>query len=445
MAFDRKYELLEPLPEPLCRLGVRLKAREISSGRPVTIHVVPERDQAENEALLRDIRTFPLDEQRRVVEIGGYARAAYVVTEELQGDPLLQTWVASVKARIAAEKPVPPVEIPQEPGEFTRLFQGLDSSKPQATAQADSGPGEFTKLFQAGKPIAAQPPKALPGEPAVEPPSSGPGEFTSLFQGLSSKPETPVPAEQPKPVSEPALKPPPTGPGEFTRLFQGLGASGPETPAPVEQPKPAPPAGAPPPALGEFESLFQASPQESNTGRNACATPGEFTKLFQGTGQPPAPSNQTEPGEFTKMFQSPLSPAPGKLRFPSQPSAPAPPAATPREPDGFTRMLESPLVSQEFGGPALRPAPLPIPNPTPGAVPATGAPAAEEGPSEYTRIFNTPPKRPTPAPAPAAKPKTNARPPIPKRKKRSSWPLVLLVVAVLIVVIGAVVFWATRG
>ena len=98
-----------------------------------------------------------------------------------------------------------------------------------------------------------------------------------------------------------------------------------------------------------------------------------------------------------------------------------------KEPGEFTRMLESPYAGQGMAQPLAAPPPRPQPE----FQQAPAAPAQQQGPSEFTKMF----KAPAPAPPPPAEPKAvkkpAGRPPIPKKKTNTLlW--VLVGVAVLI-------------
>ena len=67
MDFDRKYELIEPLP------GAgpdSFRARQTSTGREVTVHFLVGGQTPENEKLLARLRALPPDSMARLIEIG---------------------------------------------------------------------------------------------------------------------------------------------------------------------------------------------------------------------------------------------------------------------------------------------------------------------------------------------------------------------------------------
>jgi hypothetical protein len=102
-------------------------------------------------------------------------------------------------------------------------------------------------------------------------------------------------------------------------------------------------------------------------------------------------------------------------------------------------MLESPLASRGLAAQAPSVPPPPV-QPSGEATRAffTGtaqpeaAPSAEKGPGEFTRMFEAPAKAPGPA-RPKAAAKAPARPPI-RRKKKSPWPLILIVGGIVLLI-----------
>jgi hypothetical protein len=209
---------------------------------------------------------------------------------------------------------------------------------------------------------AATLPKPAPLPAAT--PAAQAGEFTRMF----AKPPT-DPTPEPPPTAPP---PKPSGPGEFTRVLQ---SPMPSAPAQGDWP-------APPPKheqAGEFTRMFQSpQPEQPSSG-------GEFTRMFN-TGRPSAPPGQ--------QFPSPTA------LPPAQPQA-APPVA-PSAPVEFTQMFGRPGA----GAPA---SPTPQAPMQPGYGSGSGAagsgatgafrkpaPSAQppdstqQGPSEYTRMIQTP-------------------------------------------------------
>jgi len=127
-------------------------------------------------------------------------------------------------------KPMPAARpaAPNQPGEFTRMFQSPAANlEPAAPLQPrDAAPGEFTKFFQS--PLASPTPHT-PSDDYFSNPAGGrgmteannAGEFTRMFGTAGSVPTpTPEPTIAPaKPQELPGLAISPQSPGEYTRMF----------------------------------------------------------------------------------------------------------------------------------------------------------------------------------------------------------------------------------
>jgi hypothetical protein len=159
---------------------------------------------------------------------------------------------------------------------------------------------------------------------------------------------------------------------------------------------------------------------------------------------PPPAGNQ--PGEFTRMLEVPQ---PRSMpQGPSQPMFPKSPGAGPQEPGEFTRMLESPFAAKGLAGQApAAPPPRPVPTgeatrafqvhqPPPPAAPVGDAPA-QQGPSEFTRMFKATPEPPPEAEAPVKK--LSRRPPVIKKKKSKAW---IWIAAAIVLALALVLFFA---
>jgi len=344
MVFHEKYELLA------LRGGdqeITLPGIEISSKRPVLVHLLAAGYTPENRELLRIIIELSAENQRRVLETGDHDGIPYVVTDILPESLSLRNWVTAG----AAAKP--------EPGEFTRMFQA--AAKPaQAKSEAGAGesePGEFTRLFRSPsgaatatpepRPVAetlATPPapEAPPAAPAV-PRATEAAESTRLFQAPPAPPapdpmatgdftlmmRSPLAPEPVRPKAAPLSADPPGG---FTQMMQGgfpkPPAAGPAPPAsPARKPVPA---GESFDSQSDFTRIFgpDAPASDSLTQPAAPQVPlpqgGQATGVFSRRPVPPAPEAAPGPGEFTRMFSAP-SPPPVSAPKPTQPA----PAATP--------------------------------------------------------------------------------------------------------------------
>ncbi len=418
MEFPKKYQLIELLPGS----GVQsYRARQTNTGRDVTVHLLVGGKTPENEVFLVRLRAMQPHSMAKLIEVGEYEGATFVVTVAPPYQRL-DEWLAEQDRADAAAKefgkagfwkrpevgslaPPPPAKAPaapatlSEPGEFTKQFQraaapapepGLPLTAPVRAADPTpaSATDEFAKLFSAptGAPLSAAPADAGA--------LGGAGEFTKMFQGGVAPP-----AAEPVLPAVPAAAPVRPTPaqtaeaGEFTKLFQS-----PVAPAAAEPSLPAVPAASaapvrPTPAqsaeAGEFTKLFQ-SPVAPAAEPSLPAVPAASAPPVRST---PAPT--AEAGEFTKLFQSPAVPPAAEHSLPAAPAASAAPVrsapAQPAEAGEFTKLFQSP-VSPPAAEPSL---------PSTPAVSAPAAPASPAaGPGEFTRLFHAPP--PPPAAAPPA-------------------------------------------
>ena len=254
MSFDQRFQITGRIAGASGQTDHALSAREISTGRSVTIHLLAGGHSAPNEALLAEIGTLPPEYQVCFLETGDQNGTPYVVTDAIAGNPPLRQWMTGLKSKIAADKAMnpkdatvvrawniprggqapaepqtsileharpgaaaPPRPAPVSPGgpdadEFSRLLAKLDPPKtpasppaPTPSSPASGEAGEFTRLLRAQSP--APPPPAPAAPPAAEP-----GEFTRLLRAQAAPPPSPAAPPPPAPAAPPAVEA-----GEFTR------------------------------------------------------------------------------------------------------------------------------------------------------------------------------------------------------------------------------------
>src|ERR1039458_8102822 len=104
MSFDQRFHLGGSIPESIGHADQWLAGRQISSERPVTIHLLGGGHNAENEALLADIAALPPEYQVCFLETGDYHGTPYAITDVFAGNPPLRQWMAARKAQMAADK-----------------------------------------------------------------------------------------------------------------------------------------------------------------------------------------------------------------------------------------------------------------------------------------------------------------------------------------------------
>ncbi len=167
--------------------GVKtFKAREISTGRPVKVHLFVHADAPIQVALLKAIDRLPDSERSRIIERGRHEGTPYVVTDRLVEYPGLSEWVqAAAKLKkpaletagawkLPAQPVAPPPAAPPEPGappSLNRQFAELFPTAERPILAPD------TALSPPPSPATKAPPPAALAVPADEP-----GEFTRMFQ-----------------------------------------------------------------------------------------------------------------------------------------------------------------------------------------------------------------------------------------------------------------------
>jgi len=167
-------------------------------------------------------------------------------------------------------------------------------------------------------------------------------------------------------------------------------------------------------------------------------------------GFPPASAG---PGEFTKMLQTPNLPPPTGRPPAPQPQSmfPTPPSSGGvKEPGEFTRMLNSPFESEGLAAQPIAAPPPQRAHPSGEATRAfqaqqaqapAGAPA-QQGPSEFTKMFKAPPPAPPAAPEAKAVKKPAGRPPIPK--KQTNYLLWILIAIAVVLLLAIVIYVIVR-
>jgi hypothetical protein len=360
MVFQDKYELLA------LRGGDReiaLPGREISSARPVLLHLLAGGYAPENQELLRALGNLSSGQRGHVLDSGDHDGIPYVVTDTLPGNLSLRSWVA---AAVVAQPPqssesAAPAGAPfAGPGEFTQLFQAAEKPKEGVGTAAPVKPAPAPARPEA----ATQTLSAAPVEPEI-------GEFTRLLRTPAAEPKAAAPSVPPQqgPVAEP---------GEFTRMFE---------PQPRVSAATAATSGVPAPA-----------PQRSG--------PGEFTRAMQPPLAPksnhpmPAAPAAPPPSEFTRIMQGNRLPQPPVIH--RSPLSQAQPRESLQSPGDFTRLFEAePSPTERLAAPAAVEAPLPQGGLATGAFSrdvASAGPAGPSGPSEFTQFALRSPAPVTPAP-----------------------------------------------
>jgi hypothetical protein len=461
MNFDEKYQLLDLLQDESSKT---FAAREISTGRQVTVFLFIGEQARLQIDLLERIRTADRKQFPELIEVGDNQGTPYVVTEPLSGFSELKRRVSSLAAGTA--KPSTPVHrtsefskvgmwrVPSElqpdlgiskksagePASAPAQEQALQSA-PKATGKAEQMPaestaGEFTRMFQSPAPPMGEPTQpVIPPVPqqqtqAPPPPAAAPGEFTRLFQSPAppmGEPTQPIIPPVPQEQQKQAPPPPAAAPGEFTRVFQSPAPPMGEPTQPIippvsqeQQKQAAPPAVAP----GEFTKFFQSTPPapaEAAFAPGKSGSPGQFTQIFGAGGVEASPTTKiqsTEPAA-ARLFDSP-----------SQPAIQGPPAYT-NPPGEFTRIFGGAPAGQQPTPPVQTASTPPTPQPT-------------AAPGEYTRIFSPQPVEPPSEAIPAAPAPVQSAAPVAGAKQVSKVLLIAAGVIILLLLATVVVLLITR-
>jgi hypothetical protein len=310
---------------------VAIPGTDVSSGRPVTVHLLLGGESVETIELLRNVSSLSPERRQQILEEGNYEGIPYVVTYPLPGNSSLRAWVSAPEVQRPTQVLRPAGYKTPEPGEFTRLFRARSfepmpeadvKTTPSASTPAPSEAlpkvGEFTALLNSFAPQkeTRNAPAAEPKPPVVAKPSappSEPGEFTRMMRSPLA-PETDVPAAKPAKSS---------APGEFTRLVQGdlgLDIQGKRDPVPLHEP---------PQQSGEFTRMVEEDEPRSNDLFSSVAPASSplpsnrfATGAFSSRAVPPDPAPAAGPSEFTRIISSPIGP-PAPIA-PQTPVAPPP-------------------------------------------------------------------------------------------------------------------------
>jgi hypothetical protein len=411
MRFDEKYQLLNLKEDAEAKC---FDAREISTGRQVSVFLFVGEQASEQAQLIEQLRTADHSLFPELIETDRNQATPYVVTKPLSG-------FAELKAKTSKLQPASPIQSEHQRDEFAKAgmwrvpperreppLMASDSVKPLSTSDhaenlpaASSLPSGFTQMFQTPAAPMREPTLGLlspsappPQQPAAPPPEPAAGEFTRMFQ-------TPA-----APIGEPTAEAAPPPPPSSQR----------SAPVPPKQPAAPPPQEAGP---GEFTRFFQPALAPSGTVpvRKQPAEQGQFTQVFGGSTSSPAA--QGSPGQFTRIFETPPTAPTQQPGFiaPSAPPASAPPAGE------FTRVFGSPVAE--------------APTPSPAEVQPRAAPG------EYTRMFGAQ-DAPPPAEPASTLAASQAPEPVLAARQASKLPfilggiilLLLIAIVVLLVVVS---------
>jgi len=393
VSFYRKYELerLVQKAEPKT-----FRAREVSTGQAVYLHMLGGLDAASRRPLLDKALALLTAHNPAILDLDDSQFAPYIVTGVIEDFAGLPAWLERIPIGAAAAPPrastprspdavatktmemsaLVPRGTPPAPAVPQASPVRVAAAEPMPAAASGAEPGEFTKMFGGAGPPAAQPSAApappqrmQPAAPPMASAASGGSEFSRVFGSRNV----------------PAATPPGDEAGEFTRMF------GAPPPAPSDNPAGFSPAPPPPPIP---EAPLPWEPRAAAPGQPLVETPAASyplvetpdTQKRQGATRPPIPVAPTPP----PMAQQPQPPAyEGAASMWNSP----PPADS--GPGEFTRFFGSPMAASS----------LPIEEIERGRMPEAHAPSDKpfDGPGEFTRFFgsNKPGDNPPPPQTPA--------------------------------------------
>src|SRR5262245_32974889 len=111
MSFEQRYQLGSQIPEWVGQADYSVAARQIPSGRPVTIHLLAGGRNCVNETLLREIAALPPEFRVCFLETGESRGTIYVITDAIAGNPPLRQWMAALASKISAAKMTDPSDL----------------------------------------------------------------------------------------------------------------------------------------------------------------------------------------------------------------------------------------------------------------------------------------------------------------------------------------------
>jgi hypothetical protein len=394
VSFYRKYELerLVQKAEPKT-----FRAREVSTGQAVYLHMLGGLDAASRRPLLDKALALLAAHNPAILDVDDSQFAPYVVTGIIEDFAGLPAWLERIPGGAPAASPRASAPLSPDAVATRTMEMPAFSSKgapPAPAASSGAEPGEFTKMFGgAGLKPAAPPP------PARTSVSVSPGAQPSA---ASPQPSRMQPAAPPMPsaasggsefsrvfgsANAPAAAPVNSGPGEFTRMFGAPPPAPSDNPAgfsPTPPPQPLPEAPLPwePRAVAPSYPLVETPAAASYP---LVETPDTQKKVAT---RPPLPVAPTPP----PVAQQP-APRPSAYEGSASMWNSPPPADS--GPGEFTRFFGSPMAASS----------LPIEEIERGRMPEAHAPADKpfDGPGEFTRFFGSskPGDNPPPAQTPA--------------------------------------------
>src|SRR5262249_14789880 len=101
MSFEPRFQLGAKIPESVGSSDFLLPGKQISTGRPVTIHLLAGGNSPENGAVLEAIAALPQNYRVCFLETGEFRGNPYVITDVVAGNPPLREWLDTLKKQLA--------------------------------------------------------------------------------------------------------------------------------------------------------------------------------------------------------------------------------------------------------------------------------------------------------------------------------------------------------
>ena len=182
MDFYSRYELIEPVPGT----GTKsFRARQVSTARDVTVHLLVGGRTPENEQLLARLRGMPAQSFSKLIEVGDNEGTPFVVTV---APPYLHLadWLGEQEIAAAQGVQRPTAGgARRTPTAYGNMPAPLETASPATPASPPTAPRGTTS----GAPVtqSSAPPPQAPASPPASPTSqssapgaSEPGEFTRM-------------------------------------------------------------------------------------------------------------------------------------------------------------------------------------------------------------------------------------------------------------------------
>ena len=108
VSLTEKYELGTPLRDTAVAFDKSMEGRQISTGRPIAVHLLAGGYSPENQTLLREIAALPPEYKACFLESGDHHGTPYIVTDSLAGSPPFRRWFSALQTKRSGSGGGPP-------------------------------------------------------------------------------------------------------------------------------------------------------------------------------------------------------------------------------------------------------------------------------------------------------------------------------------------------